>query len=432
MDNLLNEVVSLCKRRGIIFQSSDIYGGFGGFWDFGPLGVEIKNNIKKYWWKEIVYKKNNVFGLDSSIILNPKVWEASGHTGSGFADPLRECRVCHRRFRLDELKTAICPECGGELTEEKQFNILVKTFIGPVEDTSAKAYLRGETAQGIFINFKNIMDSYHPRVPFGIAQIGKAFRNEITPGNFIFRSREFEQMELEYFVEPGKDEEVHNNLIEDRKTWHKNIGLKEESIRLYEHPKEKLSHYSKRTVDIEYNFPFGWSELEGIANRTDFDLSNHTKFSGKDLKYREETGKEYYPYVIEPSVGVDRLLLALLCNSYFVDGDRKILKLKPFIAPVKVAVFPLLANKNELVGKANTVYQKLIGSGIFPVVFDDRGNIGKRYYAQDEIGTPFCVTIDFKTLEDDTVTIRDRDTTKQERVSVEKLDEILKKKVEME
>lgn len=429
MENLLSEIVALCKRRGIIYQSSEIYGGFGGFWDFGPLGVQIKNNIKKFWWKEIVYKDSNIYGLDSSIILNPKVWEASGHTGSGFADPLRECRVCHRRFRADEIKTQVCPECGGALTEEKQFNILVKTYIGPVEDTSAKAYLRGETAQGIFINFKNIIDSFHPKLPFGIAQIGKAFRNEITPGNFIFRSREFEQMELEYFVTPGKDEELHNSLIEARKDWHKKIGLKEENLRLYEHPREKLSHYSKRTVDIEYNFPFGWSELEGIANRGDYDLSTHAKFSGRNLQYRDETGKEYYPYVIEPSIGVDRLLLALLCDSYSIEGDRKILKLKPFIAPVRAAVFPLLANKNELVGKAHLVFDRLNSENIFPVVFDDRGNIGKRYYAQDEIGTPFCITCDFQTLEDDTVTIRDRDTTKQERVSIDNLGEFLRKKI---
>lgn len=423
----MSKLVSLCKRRGFIFPSSEIYGGFGGFWDFGPLGTELKNNLKKLWWQEIVQKSDNIYGLDSSIILNSKVWEASGHTGPGFADPLKECKVCHHRFRGDDLKENKCPDCQGELTEEKKFNILVKTYIGPVEDKSTLSYLRGETCQGIFVNFANIVDTVRPKIPFGIAQIGKAFRNEITPGNFIFRSREFEQMELEFFIVPEEDEKWFDYWLVKDNQWLQGLGINKENLRFYEHPKEKLSHYSKKTVDIEYKFPFGWSELQGIANRTDFDLKNHSKFSGKDLSFQDETGKKFYPYVIEPSIGVERLALAILLDSYREEKERVILSLNPKIAPNKVAVFPLLANKPQLVTLAKSVYKDLKENLV--AAWDERGNIGKRYYSQDEIGTPWCVTVDFDSLEKKDVTVRDRDTTKQERIKISQLTQYFKEKL---
>jgi len=420
----MEKIVALAKRRGFIYPSSEVYGGFGGFWDFGPNGVELKNNIKRLWWGDVVMRRSEVVGVDSAIVLNPKVWEASGHTGSGFADPLRECKSCHHRFRADDLKKDKCPDCGGELTEEKKFNILVKTFIGSVEDKSTQAYLRGETCQGIFLNFKNIIDTSSVKIPFGVAQIGKAFRNEITPGNFIFRSREFEMMELEYFVKPGEDEKVFDYWLDQRMKWYENLGIDKDNLRLYEHPKDKLAHYSKKTVDIEYKFPFGWGELEGIANRADFDLKNHSKFSGKDLSYKDkETGETFIPFVVEPSVGVDRLLLVLLLDSYREDGEGKdkrvYLKLHPKLAPVKIAIFPLVANKKELVDEARKVYEDL--RDCFNCVWDDIGNIGKRYRRQDEIGTPWCVTIDYDTLKDRTITVRVRDTMEQERVKIDKL-----------
>lgn len=439
--NIMEKITSLCKRRGFIFSGSEIYGGLGGFWDFGPLGVELKNNIKRLWWKTMVLERSNVFGLDSTIIHNPKVWEASGHAVS-FTDPLRECKSCHQRFRADKLESDKCPECGGELTDVKQFNLMFRTQVGPVEEGGQKAYLRPETAQGIFINFDNILQTMHPKIPFGIAQIGKGFRNEITTGDFIFRDREFEMMELEYFVKPGEDEKCFDYWKEERMAWHKSLGLREENLHFYEHPKESLSHYSKRTVDVEYNFPFGWSELEGIANRTDFDLKNHSKFSGRDLSYfDEETKKKYTPFVIEPSVGVERIVLALLVDAYHEEQDpsagstgslqassgqakeemRVVLRLKPKLAPVKVAVFPLLANKPPLIQKAKTVFEELKGEIEGLVSWDDIGNIGKRYRRQDEIGTPWCVTVDYQTLDDNTVTVRDRDTMEQERVKIENL-----------
>lgn len=420
MENLMEKIVALTKRRGFIFPSSEIYGGFGGFWDFGPYGVNLKNNIKTLWWKKFVSDRDDVWGLDSSIISHPKIWDASGHTGSGFADPLRECKKCHHRFRGDDLKNDACPDCGGELTEEKKFNILVKTFIGPVEDTSALAYLRGETAQTIFTNFKNILDTFHPRLPFGIAQSGKAFRNEITPGNFIFRSREFEQMELEYFVYPKEEEEQFHYWRDYCMNFLLELGLKKENLRFYDHPKEKLSHYSKGTTDVEYHFPFGWSELWGIARRTDYDLGQHTKFSGRKLEFQDPSGLETVdPYVIEPSVGVDRLLLALLSDAYHEDGKRVLLRFSPKVAPIKVAVFPLVANKEDIKTKARNVF--LLLRSQFTCVWDERGNIGKRYFSQDEIGTPWCVTIDYETLENDTVTVRDRDSALQERVKIKDL-----------
>ncbi|TSC53986.1 MAG: glycyl-tRNA synthetase [Microgenomates group bacterium LiPW_16] len=428
MPDLMEKIVALGKRRGFIFPSSEIYGGLAGFWDAGPLGTELKNNIKNLWWKTMVYDRENIIGLDSTIIHNPKVWQASGHAVS-FTDPLRECKSCHQRFRADKLKSQKCPECGGELTETKQFNLMFKTYVGPAEETASLAFLRPETCQGIFINFGNVIDVSHPKLPFGIAQIGKGFRNEITTGDFIFRDREFEMMELEYFVKPGEDEKWFEYWKEERMKWHLSLGIKKENLRFFEHPKKSLAHYSKRTVDIEYNFPFGWSELEGIANRTDFDLKNHSKFSGRDLSYQdEETDEKFYPYVVEPSLGVERMMLVLLVDGYWEDGERLVLKLDPKLAPIKIAVFPLLANKPELVKLARKIYEDL--KPYFVCAWDDRGNIGKRYYAQDEIGTPCCITVDFDTLEDETVTIRDRDTTYQERIKIEKLKEYFEKKLE--
>jgi len=418
----LNKIVSLCKRRGFVFPSSEIYGGLTGFWDFGPLGVRLKNNIKKEWWRTIVEKRDDVYPLDTVIIYHPRVWQASGHTLS-FTDPLRECKKCHQRFRADKIKGDSCPLCGGALTEVKQFNLMFETYVGPAKQTANKAYLRPETCQGIFINFNNVVDTMQPKLPFGIAQIGKGFRNEITTGNFIFRDREFDMMELEYFVRPGEDEKWFDYWLKERLRWHLSLGIKKENLRYFEHPKKSLAHYSKRTVDIEYHFPFGWGELEGIANRTDFDLKNHSQFSGQDLSFQDEKGKKFYPFVVEPSLGVERMFLVVLCDAYSEEKIRKdkriVLKLHPKLAPYKIAIFPLLANKPELVKTARKIYQDL--KLHFSVVWDDIGNIGKRYRRQDEIGTPWCVTVDYQTLEDQTVTIRDRDTMKQIRVKIETL-----------
>lgn len=427
MTNLMNKIVSLCKQRGFIFPSSEIYGGIGGFWDYGSLGVLLKDNLKKLWWHDVVEINDNIYPLDSTIIHNPKVWQASGHTLS-FTDPLRECKSCHKRFRVDYLKTDECPECSGELAEVKQFNLMFKTYVGPAEETANIAYLRPETCQGIFINFANVVDSMRPKLPFGIAQIGKGFRNEITTGNFIFRDREIEMMELEFFVHPGEDEKWFEYWKEKRMKWHQSvIGLKKTHLRFFEHPKKSLAHYSKRTVDIEYKFPFGWGELEGIANRTDFDLKNHSKHSGKDLRFTDEKGKKFYPFVVEPSVGVERLTLAVLIDAYSEEKDRVVLKLSPQVAPYKIAVFPLLANKPNLVKLARKIYKELMPD--FSISWDDRGNIGKRYYSQDEIGTPWCITVDFDSLEKDDVTVRDRDTTKQVRIKISKLKEFFNRKL---
>lgn len=427
MTNLMNKITSLSKRRGFIFPSSEIYGGIGGFWDFGPLGTLLKNNLRKLWWQEIVQSNDNIYPLDSTIIHNPKVWKASGHALS-FTDPLRECKSCHKRFRADHLKGDKCPECQGQLAEVKQFSLMFKTFIGPAEETANLAFLRPETCQGIFINFTNVVDSMRPKLPFGIAQVGKAFRNEITTGNFIFRDREIEMMELEFFVRPGEDEKWFDYWKEKRMKWHQTVlGIKKTQLRFFEHPQESLAHYSKRTVDIEYKFPFGWGELEGIANRTDFDLKNHSQHSARDLRFIDEDGKKFYPFVVEPSVGLERLALAVLVDAYSEEKERTLLKLVPKIAPFKIAVFPLLANKPALVKLARKVYQDL--SQEFSSSWDDRGNIGKRYYSQDEIGTPWCITIDFESLKKDDVTIRERDTTKQIRVKISKLKEFLNKKL---
>jgi len=419
MADLMEKIVSLCKRRGFIYPSSEIYGGIGGFWDAGPLGTELRKNIKDLWWKTMVYQREDVLGLDSTIIHHPKVWQASGHAVS-FTDPLRECQKCHLRFRADKVTSDKCPDCGGKLTEAKQFNLMFKTWVGPAEETANLAFLRPETCQGIFINFANVLDSVHPKIPFGIAQIGKGFRNEITTGDFIFRDREFEMMELEFFVKPGEDEKWFNFWKDERMNWYLSLGIEKKNLRFFEHPKKSLAHYSKRTVDIEYKFPFGWAELEGIANRTDFDLKNHSKVSGRDLSYTDpDTKEKFIPYVIEPSVGVERVMLSLLLDSCKEEKERIVLSLNPKLSPYKVAVFPLLANKKELVKVAREIYENL--KNCFPAAWDDRGNIGKRYYSQDEIGTPWCVTVDFQTLEDKTVTIRDRDTTKQVREKIDNL-----------
>lgn len=429
-NNLIEKVISLAKRRGFVFPSSEIYGGLANSWDYGPLGVELKNKIKALWWQRFVTSREEIVGLDGAIILNQKVLQASGHAGEGFVDLLIECKNCHQRYREDLLEPKVCPNCQSQdFTEPKPFNLLFKTFIGPVENAQSLVYLRPETAQTIFVNFKNILTATNKTLPFGVAQIGKAFRNEITPGNFIFRTREFEQMEIEYFIPEPETEEEWQRYFEfwrqEIHHWIEFLGLSLEKVEDYEVPAEERAHYSKRTIDFLYEFPFGKKELYGLAYRTDFDLRNHEKFSGENLKYREiKTGKTYWPHVIEPSFGVDRSFLAVLCEAYDdSEPGRLVLKLKPYLAPYQVAVFPLLANKAELVKKAREVYQLLKTPQLtsLSVAWDERGNIGKRYYSQDEIGTPFCVTIDFETLENNTVTVRERDTTKQERVSLSQL-----------
>ena len=429
----MDKIVSLCKRRGFIFPGSDIYGGLANTFDFGPLGVELANNIKKSWWKNFIQDRKDMYGLDGGILMNPKVWEASGHT-TGFIDVLSDCKKCHKRFRVDQIEDKEkCSECGGQLTEPRKFVPMFKTFIGPVEDETAVAYLRPETAQAIFVNFKNILDSFHPKLPFGIGQIGKAFRNEITLGNFIFRKLEFEQMEIEYFVRSEDWEKYFAEWKEQIESWFINLGAKKENIKWREHDKEELAHYSKKTEDLEYNFPFGgFKELYGLAYRTDFDLRNHSEKSDKDLKYTDpKTNEKFYPHIIEPSFGLERTMLAVLSEAYCeeeVKGEKRIvLKFKPSISPVKVAVFPLLANKSELVEKAKEVYEILKKN--FVTAWDERGNIGKRYFAQDEAGTPFCLTIDFDTLQDNSVTVRDRDTTQQERIKIDELIQYLNQRI---
>jgi glycyl-tRNA synthetase len=419
----MDKLVSICRRRGFIFQSSEIYGGLSGCWDYGPLGVELKRNVKDAWWRAMVQERDDMVGLDTSILMHPRTWEASGHV-SGFSDPLSECKQCHQRWRVDELKEKVCPACGGELTEPRQFNLMFKTFAGPVEDDASVVYLRPETAQGMFVNFQNIVDTARKKLPFGIAQMGKSFRNEITTGNFIFRSREFEQMEIEYFVKPGTDEKWFEYWLEARLNWYtERLGIREENLRLRQHDKEELAHYAKACYDINYLFPIGWSELEGIANRSDFDLTQHAKFSGKSLDYFEESTKErFVPYVIEPSAGVDRSVLAVLCDAYdedVADGEqRSLFRFHPNTAPIKVAVLPL-SKKETLAPLARQVHSEL--RRCWNVQYDDTQSIGRRYRRQDEIGTPFCVTIDFQSLEDNRVTIRERDSMDQIRVPVAEL-----------
>ncbi|MBM7490267.1 glycine--tRNA ligase [Micromonospora luteifusca] len=447
----IDAVVSLAKRRGFVFPSSEIYGGTRSAWDYGPLGVELKENVRRQWWKTMVQQRDDVVGLDSAVILARKVWEASGHIAE-FVDPLTECQFCHKRFRADHLEEAYeakhgkplaslaelnCPNCGnkGTFTEPKMFNGLMKTYLGPVESEEGMHYLRPETAQGIFVNYKNVETVARKKPPFGIAQTGKSFRNEITPGNFIFRTREFEQMEMEFFVEPGTDEQWHEYWLQERWNWYLDLGLSADNLRLYEHPAEKLSHYSKRTVDIEYRFQFGgteFSELEGVANRTDFDLSTHSKHSGVDLSYFDQAKSErWMPYVIEPAAGLTRAVLAFLLEAYDEDeapntkggvDKRTVMRFDPRLAPVKVAVLPLSRNE-ALSPKAKDLATLLRKRWV--VEFDDSQAIGRRYRRQDEIGTPFCVTVDFDTLDDNAVTVRNRDTMAQERVSLDQVERYL-------
>ncbi|MFH0795130.1 MAG: glycine--tRNA ligase [bacterium] len=488
----MDDIVSLCKRRGIIFPGSEIYGGLGGTFDYGPIGVELKNNVKRAWWKSVVYERDDMEGLDAAILMAAQAWVASGHV-EGFSDPLSDCKQCKKRFRADHVeeqelhrwrvvrvegekriptevelvaaskkhakeivarrvapqfdkdaRLAVeeiegsafrgknCPECGGELTDPRQFNLMFKTFIGPVEEGAAPVYLRPETAQGIFVNFDNVRETMRRKLPFGIAQIGKSFRNEITPRNFIFRTREFEQMEIEYFCVPGTDQQWHDHWVAARFEWYQRFGIRKENLKLRPHEKTELAHYAKSCFDIEYNFPIGWSELEGIANRTDFDLKAHMKHSGKDLSYFDpETKERFVPYVIEPSAGVDRSTLAFLVDSYreeTVEGRvRRVLALHPFLSPIKCAVLPLLANRGELVELARKLCHDL--KPHFYSVYDDTAAIGKLYRRQDEVGTPFCITVDVQTLEDHQVTVRARDTMAQDRISVAQVEQYLSERI---
>jgi glycyl-tRNA synthetase len=438
--NEIEKIINLTKRRGFVFQSSEIYGGFSSCYDFGPLGVEMKNNIKKCWWDEMTKRKENIVGLDAAILMSPKIWQASGHLSAGFADELVECKSCHKRFKSEEIKNQKCPECGGLLSEPRKFNLMMKTFVGPVEDKSSLTYLRAETCQGIFINYENVLSSMRLKIPFGIAQIGKVFRNEITTKNFIFRVREFEQMEMEWFCPPEDANNYFDFWEKERFNWYLNLGIKKENLRKREVPEDERPHYSKKTVDIEYRFPFGWGEIEAINNRGDFDLSNHSKYSGEDLRYYDkERNEKYFPYIIETSAGVERVFLAFLCDAYQeIKGGRTkttkptkeieiLLKLDKKIAPIKVAVLPLVRNKPELVKKTKEIYEIL--KPHFTCQYDEVGSIGRRYRRQDEIGTIFCLTCDFQTLKDDTLTIRDRDTMKQERVKIKDLIDVLNEKL---
>ncbi|MCX6010660.1 MAG: glycine--tRNA ligase [Chloroflexi bacterium] len=429
----MEKLVSLCRRRGFIFPSSEIYGGLSSCWDYGPLGVELKRNIKQAWWRVVVQRRDDMVGLDTSILMHPQVWEASGHV-EGFSDPLVECKSCHLRWRSDELEGDKCPDCGGELTEPRLFNLMFKTFIGPIEDEASVVYLRPETAQGMFVNFENVLNTTRKRLPFGIAQIGKSFRNEVTTGNFIFRCREFEQMEIEFFVKPGTDKQWFDYWVEERLKWYVSLGIKKENLKLRQHAKEELAHYARECYDINYLYPMGWAEMEGIANRGDFDLVQHAKSSGKNLSYYDEESKEHIvPYIIEPSAGVDRTALALLCDAYdedIADGEpRVLLHFHPSIAPIKVAVLPL-SRKETLTPLAKEVYAELRQHWM--VQYDEVQSIGRRYRRQDEIGTPFCVTIDFQSLEDRQVTIRERDSLRQIRVPIESLKNALQAKLDGE
>ena len=430
-NNLLNKLVSFTKRRGFVFQSSEIYGGFSSCYDFGPLGVELKNNIKKEWWKEMTRMHDNIVGVDASILMSPKVWEASGHLTAGFADELVECKKCHHRFRKDLLEKNKCPDCGGELTDPKKFNLMLKTFVGPVEDDSSITYLRPETCQGIYVNFKNVLQSMRMKPPFGIAQIGKSFRNEITPKDFIFRTREFEQMEMQWFCDPKDADKFFEYWLKERMNWYIKIGIKKEDLRAKETEKNELAHYAKRAVDIEYKFPFGWKEIEGVHNRGEWDLSNHSKFSGQDLSYTNDEGKKFTPHIIETSAGADRALFTLLCAGFKeIEGGRTettdstkevetVLDINKKLAPVKIAVLPLVKNKEEITKQAKEIFDML--KIHFNCQYDESGSIGRRYRRQDEIGTPYCITIDFETLDSKDVTLRDRDTMKQERIKISDL-----------
>jgi glycyl-tRNA synthetase len=469
----MDTLVSLCKRRGFVFQSSEIYGGLGSAWDYGPLGVEMKRNIRNLWWRDVVHLRRDVLGLEAAVLMHPRVWEASGHL-ERFSDPMVDCKACQRRFRADQIddqpwvhycpakkdnkfevaagetckhcgsRRTLCPVCGkGELTEPRQFNMMLKTFLGPVEEAAAVTYLRPETAQGMFVNFENVLQSMRRKLPFGIAQVGRSFRNEITPGNFIFRTREFEQMELEFFVNPAEtvesqpaDEWWHQHWIDERLAWYRRYGIRAENLRLREHAKEELAHYAKRTVDVEYRFAIGWNELEGIANRTDYDLKRHAEVSGKTLSYFDEERKSHVvPYVVEPAAGVDRTFLAFLTDAYHqeeVRGEKRVvLRFHPEIAPVKVAVLPLLKKRDDIVVRAWEIRDRLARRWVS--VYDDTAAIGRLYRRQDEVGTPYCVTVDVQTVGDvakgetgdDRVTIRDRDSMGQVRVPIVELETVL-------
>ena len=427
----MDKIMSLSKRRGFVFQSSEIYGGLGSTWDYGPLGVELKRQVKEAWWRSVIVERDDMVGLDAAILMAPQVWVASGHV-ENFSDPLVECRSCHLRFRADQLAGENCPECGGDFTEPRRFNLMFRTFMGPVEDTGHEVFLRPETAQGIFVNFKNVLNSTRKKLPFGIGQIGKAFRNEITPGNFTFRTREFEQMEVEFFVRPGTEKQWLQEWVDARFDWYLRYGIRRENLRLRRHDPDELAHYARDTYDIEYRFPWGWGELEGIASRTDFDLGRHAAASGEDLTYFDQDTREHFlPYVIEPSGGVDRAALAFWLDAYDEepDGDavRVVSHLHPKLAPIAVAVLPLSRNE-RLAPTARSIYDRRRRH--FSVQYDDAQSVGRRYRRQDEIGTPWCVTVDFDTLEDQQVTIRDRDTMHQVRIPVADLVAVLQDKLE--
>jgi len=432
------KIVSLCKRRGFIYPGSEIYGGLAGTWDYGPLGVELKNNIKRFFWQSMVYERDNIVGLDSAILMNPQVWKASGHV-QAFVDPLVECKICHERFRADQIEEKKVHQKlhqGAKIswTAPKEFNLLVEAKLGVVEDAKQKVYLRGEITQGVHINFKNILDSTRLTIPFGVAQIGKAFRNEITPGNFTFRSREFEQMELQYYIKPENKEVQKWNEYwkKERMNWYFSLGMNNKRLRFRKHTDSERAHYAQDAWDIEYDSPFGWKEFEGIHNRGNWDLGQHQKYSGVDMSFfDQEINKKYNPYIIETSGGVDRAAFFFLIDAYCEEKDRVILKLHPKLAPVKIAVFPLLGNKPDLIKKAKGIYNDLKSKISALVAWDERGNIGKRYFSQDEIGTPFCITIDFQSLKDNTVTIRNRDTTKQDRVKIDDLHRILQTRLKL-
>jgi len=425
--DMMDKMVSLCKRRGFIFQSSEIYGGLAATWDYGPLGAELKRNLKEAWWRSNVYERDDIEGLDCAILMRTETWMASGHVAN-FEDTLVDCKSCRKRFKVEQVTGKKCPECDGELTEPRQFNMMLKTHLGPIEDEASLTYLRPETAQGIFVNFKNVVDSMRRKVPFGIAQTGKSFRNEVTTKSFTFRSREFEQMEIEFFVKPGTDEEWYSRWVEERFNWYVKFGIKKENLRLRQHEKNELAHYAKACTDIEYQFPFGWSELEGIANRTDFDLNQHSRLSGKNIEYFDEvTNERYVPYVIEPSGGIDRSILAVLFDAYreekVRDEKRVVLGLHKSLAPLKAAVLPLLRNRPEIVELAHKITDDLKKDA--KVRYDDTASIGRLYRRQDEVGTPYCITVDVDSLTDKKVTVRDRDSMKQDRIDLSRVKEYL-------
>jgi glycyl-tRNA synthetase len=423
----MSKLVSLCKRRGYVFQSSEIYGGLNSCWDYGPLGSELKRNIKDFWWKSMVYERDDIEGIDSSILMHPRIWEASGHV-EHFTDPLVDCKKCKMRFRADEMNSEKCPSCGGELTRPRSFNLMFKTFMGPVEDSANVIYMRPETAQGIYVNFLNVLNSSRKKIPFGIAQIGKAFRNEITPGNFIFRTREFEQMEMQYFVEPGGSMQIMEQWKEIRYQWYLRLGINPEKLRFHEHDEKELAHYAKKAFDIQYEFPFGWSELEGIHHRADYDLKKHTEFSGKDLTYYDDEKKiRYIPNIIETSAGCDRTLLTCLIDAFHEEEERIVLKLSPRIAPIKAAILPLV-NRDGMDEFAGKIYDRLKSK--LKVFYDDGGSIGRRYRRMDEAGTPFCFTVDSQTLKDNTVTLRERDSMQQTRIPESDIEVELRKRIE--